>query len=85
VTVLRAACRSAREATGVAKRVSVHALRHSFATHCLEQGTDLWIIQARMGRNNLSTMARYTRVATTMIASTEGPLECLSLMVVPLA
>ena len=77
-----AACRSAY-AAGIAKKVSVHTLRHSFATHLLEQGTDIRIIQALLGHNNLSTTARYTRVAAHMIWTTESPLDRLSLKVVP--
>ena len=83
VTVLHAACRSAHAAAGLDKMVSVHTLRHSFATHLLEQRTDIRIIQALLGHNNLSTTARHTRVAMTTVAATKSPLDRLSLMVVP--
>jgi integrase/recombinase XerD len=81
--VLHAACRSACKAAGLAKRVTVHTLRHSFATHLLEAGTDIRIIQVLLGHNNLSTTARYTRVADTTIRNTASPLDRLRLEVVP--
>jgi integrase/recombinase XerD len=81
--VLHAACRSACKAAGLSKRVTVHTLRHSFATHLLEGGTDIRIIQVLLGHNNLSTTARYTRVADSTIRSTASPLDRLRLEVVP--
>jgi len=57
----------------IKKAVTLHALRHSFATHLLERGTDIRIIQALLGHDKLDTTARYTRVATGMIASIESP------------
>jgi integrase/recombinase XerD len=83
VQVLHAACRSATKAAGLAKRVTVHTLRHSFATHLLESGVDIRIIQVLLGHNSLSTTARYTQVATTTIAKTQSPLDRLALEVVP--
>ena len=66
------------DAAGIKKNVTLHALRHSFATHLLEGGTDIRIIQALLGHEKLDTTARYTRVATGMIAKVESPLDLLS-------
>jgi site-specific recombinase XerD len=68
----------AADAAGIKKAVTLHALRHSFATHLLERGTDIRIIQALLGHDKLETTARYTRVATGMIADVESPLDLLS-------
>ena len=82
-TALHGACRSAQAAAGLDKRVTVHTLRHSFATHLLEGGTDIRIIQALLGHNNLQTTARYTQVATSTIGRTPSPLDRLRLEVTP--
>jgi integrase/recombinase XerD len=68
----------AADAAGIRKGVTLHALRHSFATHLLERGTDIRIIQALLGHDKLDTTARYTRVATGMIANVESPLDLLA-------
>ena len=62
----------------IRKRVCPHSLRHGFATHLLERGADIRIIQALLGHEKLDTTARYTRVATGMIANIKSPLDLLS-------
>ena len=81
--MLHAACRSACAAAGLSKRVTVHTLRHSFATHLLESGTDIRIIQALLGHRNVNTTARYAQVATSTIRGTPSPLDRLRLEVTP--
>jgi site-specific recombinase XerD len=83
VNVLHAACRSACTASGLTKRVTVHTLRHSFATHLLESGTDIRIIQVLLGHSNLSSTARYTHVSSGLIRQTDSPLDRLTIEVVP--
>jgi integrase/recombinase XerD len=83
VQVLHASCRSATKAARLLKRVSVHTLRHSFATHLLESGVDIRIILVLLGHSNLLTTARYTHVATTTIAATQSPFDRLNLEVMP--
>ena len=62
-------------AAGVRKPVTLHTLRHSFATHLLERGVDIRVIQALLGHHKLETTARYARVATGMIADVASPLD----------
>ena len=78
-STLQVACRNARKAAKLGKPVAVHTLCHSFATHLLEAGTDIRTIQVLLGHQHLSTTARYTQVATTMIGNTTSPFDRLDL------
>lgn len=77
---LHRAVHEAAEVAGLRKRVSPHTLRHSFATHLLEQDVDIRVIQVLLGHSKLDTTALYTRVATRTIRAVTSPLEKLALL-----
>ncbi len=74
---LQLACREAALRAGIHKRVTVHSLRHAFATHLLENGADIRIIQVLLGHGRIDTTARYAAVSPQVVAATVSPLDKL--------
>ena len=71
------ACRKARRLSRIRKPITPHSMRHAFAVHLLESGTDVRTIQLLLGHRSLATTARYLRIATSKVCSASSPLDLL--------
>ena len=71
------ACRQAHQASRISKPITPHSMRHAFAVHLLERGTDVRTIQLLLGHRSLATTARYLRIATNKVCSTTSPFDLL--------
>jgi site-specific recombinase XerD len=71
------ACQKAHRACGITKPITPHSLRHAFATHLLESGTDVRRIQLLMGHRSLATTSRYLKIATSTLCATVSPFDLL--------